>query len=90
MNMWGFTPQVFGDLQERFQKFLETSGSEAKSECYIPSAVNELVLAGQARVRVLRTNDPWFGVTYREDQPHVVESIKRLIQGGSYPERLWQ
>ena len=89
MNMWGFTPRVFGHLQEYFERFLELSGPDAKSECFIPSAVNELVLTGQARVKVLRTNDSWFGITYREDHPRVAASIGRLIQGGTYPERLW-
>jgi hypothetical protein len=51
--------------------------------------VNELVLAGQARVKVLRTNDSWAGVTYREDHPHVVETIRRFIDRGNYPTRLW-
>ena len=89
MNMWGFTPAVFAQLQKHFREFLEQKGSEAKSECYIPSTVNDLVVAGQARVRVLRTNDSWFGVTYREDRPRVVESIHRLIARGDYPEKLW-
>ncbi len=89
MNMWGFTPGIFGQLQGSFRKFLERHGLEERSECYIPSVVNELVCAGQARVKVLRTNDAWFGVTYREDRPRVVESIKRLIERGDYPKQLW-
>jgi UTP-glucose-1-phosphate uridylyltransferase len=89
MNMWGFTPQVFRQLQERFQEFLELHGSDARSEYYIPSTVNELVLAGQARVKVLHTDGSWFGVTYREDRPRVVENIGRLIREGTYPETLW-
>jgi hypothetical protein len=89
MNMWGFTPALFSQLQTGFAAFLKKSGAELKSESYIPSAVNELVVAGQARVKVLRTNDSWFGVTYREDRPHVVENIRRLIARGDYPEKLW-
>jgi UTP-glucose-1-phosphate uridylyltransferase len=89
MNMWGFTPQVFARLRERFQKFLEIDPSEMRSECYLPTAVNELVLAGHARVKVLRSKDSWFGVTCREDRSRVVESISRLIDDGSYPKRLW-
>ncbi|MGB7548362.1 MAG: sugar phosphate nucleotidyltransferase [Terracidiphilus sp.] len=89
MNMWGFTPKIFEQLQGSFQKFLESHGSEERSESYIPNVVNELVCAGQARVKVLRTRDAWFGVTYREDRPRVVESISRLIEGGYYPKRLW-
>ena len=89
MNFWGFTPQIFPQLEEHFKRFLETHGAEEKSECYIPRVVNDLVAAGQARVKVLRTQDEWFGVTYREDRECVVESIKRLISDGKYPERLW-
>jgi len=90
MNMWGFTPQVFPRLSDRFVKFLERTGNELKSESYVPSTINELVAAGQARVRVLRTNDAWFGVTYREDKPRVVDSIAALVKKGVYPSQLWK
>jgi len=89
MNMWGFTPSIFGQLRDLFHSFLERSGKELKTESYIPTAVNELVAAGQARVKVLRSSDSWFGVTYREDRPRVVDSIGRLIAAGRYPARLW-
>ena len=89
MNMWGFTPHVFGQFREHFQKFLRSSGPDVKSESYLSSTVNELVLTGQARVKVLRTNDSWAGVTYREDHPRVVETIRRLVDRGDYPKRLW-
>jgi UTP-glucose-1-phosphate uridylyltransferase len=89
MNFWGFTPGIFGQLRERFETFLRQRGTELKSECYVPNTVGELVAEGQARVKVLRTGDAWFGVTYREDHPRVVESIRRLIAKGAYPERLW-
>jgi UTP-glucose-1-phosphate uridylyltransferase len=89
MNMWGFTPRVFGELREYFERFLELRGSDVGSESYIPSAVNELILAGRARVKVLRTGDSWFGITYREDRARVAEGIGRLIDGGYYPKRLW-
>jgi hypothetical protein len=89
MNYWGFTPKIYGQLREHFKKFLEANGNDLKKECYIPSTVNEIIVAGQGKVKVLHSNDPWFGVTYREDHGHVVESIKRLVQAGTYPERLW-
>jgi dTDP-glucose pyrophosphorylase len=89
MNMWGFTPRVFGQLQENFEKFLEQNGSDLRAECYLPSTVNELISSGRAQVKVLRTKDSWFGVTYREDCPQVVEGILRLIHDGYYPKRLW-
>jgi len=89
MNFWGFTPALFPQLRTQFDAFLKQSGHELKSECYIPSTVNELVVAGQAKVKVLRTNDSWFGVTYREDRAQVIESIRQLIAQGKYPEKLW-
>jgi len=89
MNMWGFTPAVFDHLREVFHRFLERSGKELKTESYVPSAVNELVAAGKARVKVLRSSDSWFGVTYREDRPRVVASIGQLIAAGRYSPQLW-
>ncbi len=88
MNMWGFTPALFGRLQERFVEFLTRQGNEEKAEFYIPFAVNEIVRSNHARVKVLRTPDSWFGVTYREDRPLVVEGIRKLIARGEYPEKL--
>lgn len=89
MNYWGFTPRIFEQLREVFQRFLERSAGDLKAECYVPMVVNELVAKGEARVKVLRSRDPWFGVTYREDRPRVVESIRRLIEAGTYPGTLW-
>jgi hypothetical protein len=89
MNFWGFTPALCPQLRVEFEKFLRKSGGELKSECYIPSTVGDLVTSGQAKVKVLRSPDSWFGVTYREDRPTVVESIRQLIAKGDYPEKLW-
>jgi hypothetical protein len=88
MNFWGFHPALFGQLKERFAQFLKTKGGDLKAECYIPSVVNDLVAAGRARVKVLRCNASWFGVTYREDRPRVLDSIRQLIARGDYPEKL--
>ena len=89
MNFWGFTPALFPQIKVIFENFLRKSGGELKSECYIPNTVGELVATGQAKVKVLRSPDSWFGVTYREDRPQVVESIRKLIAKGEYPEKLW-
>jgi len=89
MNMWGFTSHVFAQLHKHFQEFLKQHGGDPKAECFIPSTVNELLVAKQAKVKVLRSGESWFGVTYREDHPRVVHHIKELIEGGSYPRRLW-
>jgi len=89
MNFWGFQPTIFKDLRESFAAFLQRSGTELKSECYIPATVNELMAAGKVRVKMLSSRSPWFGVTYKEDKPRVVESIARLVEQGVYPSKLW-
>ncbi len=89
MNFWGFTPAVFAPLETLFTEFLRKNIQAGKSEFYIPSAVAALMAAGQARVKLLRTPDLWFGVTYREDRPRVIKSIGQLIARGDYPPRLW-
>ena len=89
MNYWGFTPRVFPQLRGVFQRFLERNGSDLKAESYVPMAVGELIAQGEAQVKVLRSRDSWFGVTYRDDRPRVVESIRRLIDAGAYPGSLW-
>ena len=88
MNMWAFSPRMFEQLREHFETFLR-SGLDLRSECYLPTTVNELVSAGQARVKVLRTNECWTGITYSQDRSRVVQTIRRLIDNGNYPNRLW-
>jgi choline kinase len=89
MNFWGFTPMLFGHLRVELEKFLTQHGHEEKSEMLIPTVVNALVNDGRARCKVLRTTSTWFGVTYKEDRPLVIEGIRKLIAKGEYPERLW-
>jgi UTP-glucose-1-phosphate uridylyltransferase len=89
MNMWGFNPDIFAHLRRQFLKFLKERGADEKAEFYIPSAVNTLIRIEKKRVDVLPTRSAWFGVTYREDRPLVVEGINQLVRRGEYPERLW-
>lgn len=89
MNMWGFTPSFFDLARESFHAFLEAHGQEEKSECYIPSVVDQLIKTNKADCRLLPTASPWFGVTYREDKPQVVANIRQLVTDGQYPESLW-
>jgi len=89
MNMWGFTPALFPQLQNQFTGFLQTNGQNEKAEFFIPAVVNDLIRTGQSKCRVLRTADSWFGVTYREDRPRVTAGIRTLVARGDYPERLW-
>lgn len=90
MNLWGFQPTIFPYLHRQFQHFLQTQGSELKSEFYIPTAVGELVDEKIASAKVLMTQGSWFGITYREDKENAVRSINRLIADGVYPEKLWE
>lgn len=89
MNMWGFTPALFTHLERLFTDFLAERGREEKSEFYLPFAVDDLIKAGQARVRVVRSRDSWFGVTYREDKPLVQAALAKLIEEERYPRALW-
>jgi hypothetical protein len=89
MNMWGFHPSLFVHLRREFTNFLAQHGQELKSECYIPMTIGSLVSSAHAHCRVLRSEAAWFGVTYREDRPHVVEGIRKLIARGDYPAKLW-
>jgi len=89
MNIWGFTPSIFGHLKREFAGFLEEHGQDTDAECLIPTVVNVLVAAGEVRVKVLPSRDPWCGVTYPEDKPYVVRTIRKLVARGDYPERLW-
>ena len=90
MNFWGFTPALFHHLRTELTTFLAAHGQEEKSELLIPNVVNTLVTKGKATCQVLRTASSWFGVTYREDRPIVIESIRQLVAGGEYPAKLWQ
>jgi NDP-sugar pyrophosphorylase family protein len=85
MNFWAFTPCLFDHLEDGFSAFLAARGGEEKSEYYIPTLVDELIRTGKANCRVLETTSHWFGVTYPDDKPHVVESIRRLTDAGDYP-----
>lgn len=89
MNMWGFLPSLFPALREQFAAFLREHGGEEKAEFYIPSVINGLLAAGQARVRVLRTPDSWFGITYRQDRQAVVKGIQGVVDRGLYPQPLF-
>lgn len=89
MNMWGFTPEYFNYSEQAFISFLAEKGQELKAEFYIPTVVNELIAAGKAKCKVLDTTSQWFGVTYAQDRPQVVEKINALIKKGIYPNKLY-
>lgn len=90
MNFWGFTPSFFRQLDELFGVFMNSDRDILKGEFYLSSAVDSLIHSGKATVKVLPTESKWFGVTYREDKPFVVNKIKLLTENGSYPDSLWK
>ena len=88
MNLWGFTPGLFAELESRFPKWLAENGAKEKSEWYIPFVVDELIKESKATCKVLPTESSWFGVTYREDKPFVTGEIRKLVDAGEYPVNL--
>lgn len=91
MNFFGFTPDFFTESGRLFKDFLSDPQNMAnpKAEFFIPLAVNTLLSEKKARLKVLNSDAKWFGVTYKEDRPAVVERIARLIEEGVYPSKLW-
>ena len=91
MNMWGFTRSYLDEAEARFPAFLDEAmkSNPMKGEYFLPSVVSQLLGEGKARVKVLSSADKWYGVTYQEDKPVVVEALTRMRQEGLYPMDLW-
>lgn len=88
MNCWGFQPALFPALERRLVAFLTEHGRDMKAEFYLPSAVSAMIADGEAAVHVLPTSGKWFGITYREDRPRVVDDLAALVGAGEYPKEL--
>ena len=89
MNMWGLTPEFFAILKNGFEQFLnKTDMEDLKAEYLLPTIIGELLKEGTVSVKVLKSEDQWFGVTYKEDRETVVEAVKSLIDKGIYPDKL--
>ena len=90
MNMWGLHPEFFEVLEKGFREFLsKVEENSLKAEYLLPTIVGDLLADGSADVKVLRSHDKWFGVTYKEDKAAVVASVRALVDGGVYPEKLF-
>ncbi len=90
MNMWGFTPDFIDELDAGFTEFLKSvPEGNVKKEYLLPGVVDELIQKKAATVKILPTEDKWFGVTYKEDKEAVVDAFKELIANGVYKEDLW-
>ena len=92
MNMWGFNRSFLDEAWTRFPAFLDKALAEnpLKAEYFLPTVVSWLIGEGKARVKVLRSTDKWYGVTYREDKPTVEAAIAEKTASGLYPDRLWE
>ena len=89
MNFWGFTPWIFGKLEEYFATFLKGLAPDAiKAECLLPVFVDKLMHEGELTVPMLTTDAVWFGVTYKEDKPFVQAELRKLHESGVYPASL--
>ncbi len=91
LNCWGFDNRIMAQLPWRFEEFLEYYKNEntLKCEFFLPTVVNDLVNEREATVKVVKTGDKWYGMTYKEDRETVAEAVKQLVAEGKYPERLW-
>ncbi len=88
MNLWGFTPSYLSECKERFPKFLDKNLASRPESCefYLPSVVSELINEGLADVRIIESQDKWYGVTYKEDKAKVAAAFREMIKSGLYPE----
>ena len=88
MNLWGFKHSCFDFLEQEFKHFISEKGMDLKSELDIPTSVDKFVKTGEITIQILMSAERWFGVTYREDKPFVVESINNMIAKGVYPSKI--
>lgn len=89
MNMMGFSPAIWGDVEQYFKDFLSEHLQEEKSEFYMPLILARQISENSALVPVLKTNAKWFGVTYQADKASTAAEIDALIAAGVYPKKLW-
>jgi len=93
MNFWGFPPTILPEFKKYFDEFLSAFSADIpaqiKSECFIPKAADHFIKKGIAKIKVLKADSDWFGVTYKEDRESAVKKLAELTKAGVYPESLW-
>lgn len=89
MNFWGFKPSYFNYAEKGFREFLIENKDDPRAEYFIPLLIDKLISDGILRTKVIETDSTWFGVTYPEDKPGVIEKLNKLIEQGEYPYKLW-
>ncbi len=90
MNFFGFTPRAFESFNAYWEEFKASHISEAKTECLLPSGVAEMIEKKEGSVSVLSSLDKWFGMTYPEDKAQVMAALRKKIEEGYYPDKLWE
>ena len=90
MNFWGFHPSIFDYLRPRFKTFVQETKDNPKSEFFIPMPVDEMIKQQLIKLKVMESQDKWYGVTYQEDKDIVQAAFRNLIDAGIYPEPLWK
>lgn len=90
MNLFGFTPDIFGHLESQFAAYISKNIDSPKAEFFIPYVADNLIRSGEATFKVLGTPESWFGVTYQDDRPHVLAMIEKLVSQDVYPTPLWK
>jgi UTP-glucose-1-phosphate uridylyltransferase len=90
MNMWGFTPTIFNFIETQFNDFINENALDAKTEFVIPKVINQLISDEKVQVKVIPSQERWFGLTYPEDRAQVKERIDQIVESGAYPESLWK
>ncbi len=92
MNFWGFTPSMMKEMEAGFPAALDKILAEnpMKGEYFLPSVADRLIREGKAEVKVLKSQDRWYGVTYKEDKESVVSALQSMKDKGEYPDKLWK
>lgn len=89
MNLWGFHPNIFESSREQFIDFVKENYDKPKAEFFIPLVINKMINNNVLKVTVLPNDQRWYGVTYKEDKPHVQEAFAKMTEEGKYPTPLW-
>ncbi len=90
MNLWGFAPSYLEEAEIQFAQFLANDADPLTKEFYLPTVADQLIAEKKASVSVLSSKDLWYGITYPQDRPYVMDALKALTQQGKYPENLWE
>jgi hypothetical protein len=93
MNFWGFPPTILPEFKKYFEVFLRTFAADVcvniKSECFIPRAADWFIKQNIVKIKALRADSDWFGITYREDRDATAQKLAELTAAGVYPPSLW-